>query len=97
MRSHTVSCIAFAAGLVAMTAQADHNSIWGDGWANMPNDIHNTRIESMDDDTDAFIDFVRMGSGSETARPYAADTNTVGGNDQGGGGLSQLGTRGGRS
>ena len=97
MRNHKVSCIVFACGLVAMTAQADHNSIWGEGWANMPNDIHNTRIETMDDDPDNFIEFVRMGSGSETANPYMVDSDSASSSDQGGGSRNRAGTRGGRS
>lgn len=97
MRNHMVSCIVFVAGLAAMTAHADHNSVWGEGWANMPNDIHNTRIETMNDSNDTFMDFVRMGSGSESANPYMLDTDSVGGSDQGGGSRSQTRTRGGRS
>ena len=30
---------------------ADHKSPMGAGTANMPNDIHNTRIDTMDDET----------------------------------------------
>lgn len=96
MRNHKVSHIVFACGLVAMTVQADHNSVWGEGWANMPNDIHNTRIETLGDGTDTFIDFVRMGSGSETVNSGMVDTDSVGGSDLGGGSRSQAGTRGGR-
>lgn len=47
--------------LVTSTAFADHNSVWGEGWANMPNDIHNTRIETMDEDNSVFTDLVREG------------------------------------
>lgn len=43
--------------LVASAARADHNSIWGEGWANMPNDIHDTRIDTLGDN-EAFTDFV---------------------------------------
>jgi hypothetical protein len=46
-------------------ALADHNSKWGEGWANMPNDIHNTRIDTRGDNT-AFRDFVRQGNGAAT-------------------------------
>jgi hypothetical protein len=43
-----------AALLFSAQAFADHNSKNGEGWANMPNDIHNTRIETRgDDDADA--------------------------------------------
>ncbi|OYW19320.1 MAG: hypothetical protein B7Z52_03755 [Burkholderiales bacterium 12-64-5] len=33
------------AALFSVSALADHNSPMGAGWANMPNDIHNTQIE----------------------------------------------------
>lgn len=43
-----------AALLFSAQAFADHNSKNGEGWANMPNDIHNTRIETRGgDDADA--------------------------------------------
>jgi len=44
--------------LAAPAAWADHNSIWGEGWANMPNDIHDTRIDTLDDANEEFTDFV---------------------------------------
>ena len=99
MVNHKVSAFIFALGLAAMTtvANADHNSIWGEGWANMPNDIHNTRIETLDEETGTFIDFVRMGSGSDSRNPNLSDTDTAGGGDAGGGSRSQGGIRGGRS
>ena len=99
MVRHTVSACVFALGLVSMAtvAHADHNSIWGEGWANMPNDVHNTRIETLDGDTDSFVDFVRTGSGSESVNPYISDTTTAGGSDADDGNRSQRGTRGGRS
>lgn len=53
-------------GLIASPlALADHNSIWGEGWASMPNDIHDTRIDTLDSDASGdFIDFVSQGSGA---------------------------------
>ena len=78
------------------TIQADHNSAWGEGWANMPNDIHNTRIDTRDDDTDAFIDFVRMGSGSDTINRFLTDDTDTGGTAVSGGSVRQGGSRGGR-
>ena len=40
---------------IAAPAIADHNSKEGEGWANMPNDIHNTRIETLETkDNEAF-------------------------------------------
>ncbi len=47
--------------LVSGAALADHNSIWGEGWANMPNDMHNLRIETLGDN-DAFLDSMEAGS-----------------------------------
>ena len=55
-------------------ALADHNSKNGEGWANMPNDIHNTRIETREaDDNEAFRDFVRYGEGSTSENRFASD------------------------
>jgi len=48
---------------------ADHNSKWGEGWANMPNDIHNTRIDTRGDN-DAFRDFVRYGNGADSVNRF---------------------------
>lgn len=53
-------------------ALADHNSKWGEGTANMPNDIHNTRIETMGDN-ETFRDFVRKGNGADSVNRYAAE------------------------
>ena len=58
----------------------------------MPNDIHNTRIDTMDEDTQEFIDFVRMGSGADSENVFLVDSsNTTGGDSQ-----DRGGTRGGR-
>ena len=55
--------------LCASPAIADHNSPQGPGWANMPNDIHNTRVETLDsNDNEAFRDFVKYGEGADSAR-----------------------------
>ena len=59
----------------ATTALADHNSPMGEGWANMPNDVHNTRIDTKDDN-DAFKDFVKFGNGAETVNRFS-DTSTT--------------------
>lgn len=56
-----------AASLTA--AQADHMSPWGPGWANMPNDIHNTRLDTRDDN-EAFFDFVRYGAGADSVNRF---------------------------
>jgi hypothetical protein len=59
------TAIALACG--ASVATADHNSKNGAGWANMPNDIHNTRVETLEaNDNEAFRDFVKYGEGSES-------------------------------
>lgn len=65
-----------AAGLLAIStaATADHNSKNGEGTANMPNDIHNTRVETLEnDDNEAFKDFVRYGDGSESVNRFESD------------------------
>ena len=48
---------------MSSVAFADHMSIWGEGWANMPNEIHNLRIEYKDDN-DAFLSEVQYGAGA---------------------------------
>lgn len=56
---------------------ADHKSPMGAGTANMPNDIHNTRIE---DDNETFLDLVQGGGGADSVNRYADDTtSTMGG------------------
>lgn len=71
-RSITTLALASILGtLVSMPAMADHNSPMGEGWANMPNDIHNTRIDTREtDDTDAFTDFVYQGAGADTVNRF---------------------------
>lgn len=70
---------ATAMALCASSAIADHNSQNGPGWANMPNDIHNTRIETLEaDDNEAFRDFVKYGEGSESVNSLnPPDENTA--------------------
>lgn len=59
----------------ASVALADHNSKNGAGWANMPNDIHNTRVETLEaDDNEAFRDFVKYGEGSESVNSESDGT-----------------------
>jgi hypothetical protein len=71
----------FAATVIAMGAGpafADHNSKNGEGTANMPNDIHNTRIDTMEaDDNEAFRQFVRYGEGSESVNRFDSDDTTA--------------------
>ncbi len=70
--------LTMAAGLLIASgnAVADHNSKNGEGWANMPNDVHNTRIETREsDDNDAFRDFVKNGNGADSVNRFATDTD----------------------
>jgi hypothetical protein len=57
---------------MAVPAVADHNSRWGEGWARMPNDVHNTRVETRGDNT-AFRDFVRYGEGADSENRFTTD------------------------
>ncbi|HID49270.1 MAG TPA: hypothetical protein EYP40_06630 [Chromatiales bacterium] len=65
--------------LLAPAAQADPNSKWGEGWTNMPNDVHNTRIDTLDGDNSAFTGFVRYGNGADPVNRFriASDTTAV--------------------
>ena len=97
---------ALLASLFASSAaMADHNSIWGEGTANMPNDIHNTRIDTMDDDGDAFAEFVQYGDGADSVNRFLDDdsdslvvsmgggaTDTVRGSDMGGSDVTRGGS-----
>ena len=68
----------------AGTAVADHNSKNGEGWANMPNDIHNTRVETKEaDDNEAFRDFVKYGEGSKTENRFDTDAGAPGQSNNG--------------
>ena len=59
-------------------AFADHNSKEGEGWANRPNDIHNTRVETLEGkDNAAFRDFVKYGEGSESVNRFDSDDTTA--------------------
>lgn len=98
----SVLALALSAGLVSTSSVwADHNSPMGAGTANMPNDIHNTRIE---DDNETFMDLVQYGDGADSVNRYADTTDTtttgVGGSSMGGSsamtrgaGMSQIGRR----
>jgi len=75
MKIRTLLATCLAGGVLATTsAYADHNSVWGEGWANMPNDIHNTRIE---DDNETFLELVQGGGGADSVNRYADDTTTT--------------------
>lgn len=76
MRNKSIIALLFIAGLfAAASASADHNSIWGAGFANMPNDIHNSAIE---DDQDVFMDLVQYGNGADSVNRYDDGTDTTG-------------------
>lgn len=69
---------ASALALGAMPAVADHNSKNGEGSANMPNDIHNTRVETLEAaDNETFQEFVKYGEGSESDNRFASDDTTA--------------------
>ena len=74
--TNRIVTLAVASGLLVVAAPviADHNSKNGEGWANMPNDIHNMRIETREaNDNEAFRDFVKYGEGSASENRFATD------------------------
>jgi hypothetical protein len=76
MKLKTLLATCLTGGALATTSvYADHNSVWGEGWANMPNDIHNTRIETLDveDGNAIFTDFVREGGGADSVNDAVLD------------------------
>ena len=78
VRQATTIGLAIAVAFVASTALADHNSKNGEGTANMPNDIHNTRVDTIESgDQEAFKDFVKNGAGSETINRFNSDDTTA--------------------
>lgn len=89
MSKKTVLALVIAGSLSGVSsAWADHNSVWGAGWASMPNDIHNTRIE---DDDETFLELVQYGGGADSVNRYAdsTDTTTMGGSMSGSSTLSR--------
>lgn len=76
MKIKTFLATCITSGMFATSAAyADHNSVWGEGWANMPNDIHNTRIETLnvEDGNTIFTDFVREGGGTDSVNDAVLD------------------------
>jgi len=72
MKIRTILATCLTGGILATSiAYADHASPMGAGWANMPNDIHNTRLE---DTQEEFMDLVRYGGGADSVNRYADDT-----------------------
>jgi hypothetical protein len=85
MHSRIALVASLAAGLVAAApALADHNSKNGAGWARMPNDIHNTRIDTRGVDNEAFRDFVRYGNGADSVNRFPVRETGKGKSDRGG-------------
>lgn len=75
MYKQSLLAILVTGGMIASsTTYADHNSVWGAGSANMPNDIHNTRIE---DDQETFLDLVQKGGGADSVNRYEDDFETT--------------------
>ena len=69
----TLSRVLIIAAMACLTAaHADHMSPWGAGWANMPNDIHNTRFDTRGDN-DAFRDFVLYGAGADSTNRFLTE------------------------
>lgn len=86
MRPRIALITTVAAGLLASgPSLADHNSKHGAGWARMPNDIHNTRIDTRGVDNEAFRDFVRYGNGADSVNrfPTRETGNAKGKSDRG--------------
>jgi|GEM_PF-3213992 len=50
MLRQTLPMFALAALLAAGAAHADHNSPFGEGWANMPNDAHDDAVDRVTDE-----------------------------------------------
>ena len=73
LRTLLATCIT-GGMLMTSTAYADHASPMGAGWANMPNDIHNTRLE---DSQEEFMDLVQNGGGADSVNRYDDDTTTT--------------------
>ena len=92
MKSRSLSLViaSIATTMFSGAALADHNSPHGSGWANMPNDIHNIRIEDNLSSTE-FRDIVQNGGANDTVNRYIDTTTSAVGN--GGGGDRSSGDR----
>jgi hypothetical protein len=70
--------VLFASILASPLVFADHNSPHGAGWANMPNDVHNMRVDTRESgDYEAFRDFVRFGQGAQTPNRFLPDSALI--------------------
>lgn len=76
IRTLLATCITGGA-FATTTIYADHNSVWGEDWANMPNDIHNKPIETLGGINSEFIKFVRENGGADSANDAVLDSNVV--------------------
>jgi hypothetical protein len=77
---HALTFVALCGSLAATSAMADHNSVWGAGTANMPNDIHNAQIEGTTSDGTIIEDwsaFVSKGAGAATVNRYLDSDATL--------------------
>ncbi|MEJ2142230.1 MAG: hypothetical protein P8Y24_07720 [Gammaproteobacteria bacterium] len=75
MNKKSLFAMLVTGGIIASgVTHADHNSVWGPGSANMPNDIHNTRIE---DDQETFMDLVQYGDGADSVNRYDDELDTM--------------------
>jgi hypothetical protein len=72
MKTVLLRGLLIAAAVCLSTAQADHMSPWGEGWANMPNDIHNTGLDTRDDN-DEFLEFIQYGEGADSINRWLSD------------------------
>lgn len=81
MKQPTTFALALSSAIAALAANpafADHPSVNGAGWANMPNDIHNTRVHTRDaEDDDAFLEFVQYGAGADTVNRFLTTTTST--------------------
>nr|WP_157745249.1 hypothetical protein [Thiohalobacter thiocyanaticus]BAZ92929.1 ABC-type amino acid transport/signal transduction systems, periplasmic component [Thiohalobacter thiocyanaticus] len=73
----------------ALVASADHNSPWGEGWATDMMDVHDARLDTMDDDTVTGNEFladslVSAGGGSRPDTAGGGMGAGMGGGMQGG-------------
>lgn len=73
----SVALGSLAAALFATAAMADHNSVNGAGWANMPNDVHNIQIEDDLSSTE-FRDLVSKGAVRDLDNRYDTSIDTRG-------------------
>jgi hypothetical protein len=67
-----ISLAAALTVLVAPLAVADHMSPWGMGWASMPNDVHNTRLDP-DVTDEEFRELVQQGDLADTVNRCDVD------------------------